>query len=201
MANIDTRYYQQAQFLGGADEAGRGAWAGPLVAAAVIMPRTTLIKGVADSKQLSHKQRLALFPKIVQAAVSCSVVCVPQREVDQLGVHQANLFALSYAITHLDTTPDLVLVDGFTIDHYLPTQKLIGGDARSYTIAAASIVAKVVRDTLMQWLDTEDNRYGFAAHKGYGTQLHQQQLKQYGNSNWHRQSFAPIAKLGSADLY
>lgn len=195
MANIDTRYYSTSQYLAGVDEAGRGAWAGPLVAAAIIMPRDTYIKGINDSKQLSAKQRAKLFPHIVQTAISCSVVCVPQRDVDQLGVHQANLFALSYAITHLDTQPDLVLVDGFALEHYVPTQKLIGGDARSYTIGAASIVAKVVRDTLMEWLDHADQRYGFAAHKGYGTALHQAQLKKHGVTQWHRQSFAPIAAL------
>ena len=181
--------------IAGADEAGRGAWAGPLVAAAVIMPNGAFIPGVRDSKQLTPQQRARLFPNIVRSAICCSVVSVPQHDIDQLGVHQANLFALSYAITHLEVAPDLVLIDGFAIDHYLPTQRLVHGDARNYTIAAASIVAKVVRDTLMQWLDQSDNRYGFAQHKGYGTALHQAALSKFGATNWHRLSFAPIAKL------
>lgn len=181
--------------LAGADEAGRGAWAGPLVAAAIIMPPGKRIRDVKDSKQLTPKQRANLFPKIVAQAISCSVVCVSPTEVDQLGVHQANLFALSHCITHLDPQPELVLVDGFIIDHYIPTKRLIHGDARSYTIAAASIVAKVVRDTLLQFMEQQDNRYGFGAHKGYGTALHARQLERFGVGLWHRRSFAPIAEL------
>ena len=183
------------QLIAGADEAGRGAWAGPLVAAAVIMPPGKRIRGVKDSKQLTPKQRVALFPKIVAQAVSCSVVCISPAEVDQLGVHQANLFALSHCITHLDPQPALVLVDGFAVDHYVPTKRMIHGDARSYTIAAASIVAKVVRDTLLQFMQQHDARYGFGAHKGYGTAEHARQLKQFGVGPWHRRSFAPIAEL------
>lgn len=187
--------YNAKQVIAGADEAGRGAWAGPLVAAAVIMPPGKRIRGVKDSKQLTPKQRASLFPKIVTQAVSCSVVCISPAEVDQLGVHQANLFALSHCITHLDPQPELVLVDGFMIDHYVPTKRLTHGDARSYTIAAASIVAKVVRDTLLQFMEQQDDRYGFGAHKGYGTVLHDRQLKQFGVGLWHRRSFAPIAEL------
>jgi ribonuclease HII len=194
--NIDSRYYKQGyKLLAGVDEAGRGAWAGPLVAAAVMMPSDQRIRGVADSKQLTPKQRQALLPKILQQAVSCTVVSLSQTEVDQLGVHQANLFALSHCITHLDPQPDLVLVDGFALDHFVPTQRVVHGDALSYHIAAASIVAKVVRDTLMQALHITDGRYQFAQHKGYGTAAHQASLATYGVTSWHRQSFAPIQKL------
>ncbi|MFA6475253.1 MAG: ribonuclease HII [Patescibacteria group bacterium] len=181
--------------IAGVDEVGRGAWAGPLVACAIIMPQGKRITGVADSKQLSHQQRIKLFPKIVSTAISCVVVSVPQTDIDQLGVHQANMFALSYCITHLDPAPELILVDGFVLHHYLPIKKIIHGDATNYTIGAASIVAKVVRDTLMHYLDTVDGKYMFGQHKGYGTALHQQQLKKYGISPYHRKSFAPIHKL------
>lgn len=181
--------------IAGADEAGRGAWAGPLVAAAVILPTQQRIRGVKDSKQLTPRQRAALFPKIVQQAVSCVVVSMSVAEVDQLGVHQANLFALSHCITHLDPEPELVLVDGFQLDHFIPTKRVIHGDAKHYEIAAASIVAKVVRDTLLQFLHTVDDRYHFGAHKGYGTVYHQAQLRRLGASPWHRRSFAPIAEL------
>ncbi|MBI4407551.1 MAG: ribonuclease HII [Candidatus Kerfeldbacteria bacterium] len=183
------------RLIAGADEAGRGAWAGPLVAAAVIMPPGKRVRGVKDSKQLTPKQRVTLFPKIVTQAISCSVVCMSPAEIDQLGVHQANLFALSHCITHLDPQPDVVLVDGFTIAHYIPTTRMIHGDARNYTIAAASIVAKVVRDTLLQFMQQADDRYEFGTHKGYGTALHARQLQQCGVGPWHRRSFAPIAEL------
>lgn len=197
--NIDVKYREKGYHLiAGVDEAGRGAWAGPLVVAAVIMPDQKLVKkisGVADSKKLTHLQREKLFPKIVQAALSCVVVSLNQTEVDQLGVHQANLFALSYALTHLDLAPDIALVDGFQLDHFLPTVRVIHGDAISYTIGAASIVAKVVRDFLMTGIDQVDPRYQFAQHKGYGTELHQDCLRVHGVAVWHRQSFAPIQRL------
>lgn len=186
---------QIKHLIAGADEAGRGAWAGPLVAAAVLMPPGKRIRGVKDSKQLSAQQRTALFPKIVAQAISCVAVSMNVVEVDTLGVHQANLFALSHCITHLDPQPELVLVDGFKLDHFVPTKQVIHGDVKSYHIAAASIVAKVIRDTLLQFLDQVDTRYGFASHKGYGTPRHSQQLHSFGVSAWHRQSFAPIAEL------
>ena len=141
-----------SRLIAGADEAGRGAWAGPLVAAALLLPPGKRIRGVKDSKRLSPQQRETLFPKILKHAISCVVVSLNVTEVDQLGVHQANLFALSHCITHLDPQPDLVLVDGFRLDH-------------------------------------------FSVHKGYGTTIHQAQLKRFGVSPWHRRSFAPIAEL------
>ncbi len=184
-----------SRLIAGADEAGRGAWAGPLVAAALLLPPGKRIRGVKDSKRLSPQQRETLFPKILKHAISCVVVSLNVTEVDQLGVHQANLFALSHCITHLDPQPDLVLVDGFRLDHFVRTKQVIHGDATHYQIAAASIVAKVVRDTLLRFLDQVDTRYGFSVHKGYGTTIHQAQLKRFGVSPWHRRSFAPIAEL------
>ena len=191
------------KLIAGADEAGRGAWAGPLVAAAVIMPSRKIV-GVRDSKQLSPRRRTELFSEIITQAVACTAVSIPQDCIDTLGVHQANLFALSYVITHLQPQPDLALIDGFEIDHYIATQAVVGGDASTYVIAAASIIAKVTRDWLMQRADRYDARYGYARHKGYGTQLHQQQLQQFGASRWHRQSFAPVQRIlytkGSYDV-
>ncbi len=192
---MDNKLIKQGyKILAGADEAGRGAWAGPLIAAAVIMPKQK-IRGVKDSKKLSHLQREKLFHKIIERADAISITSVSQNEIDQLGVHQANLLALSYAITHLDHSPDLVLIDGFKVEHYIETQKVINGDSLSYSIACASIVAKVIRDQFMQMLDRVDARYGFAKHKGYGTKYHQQQLNNCGVSQFHRQSFAPVQQL------
>lgn len=187
-------YNQGMKYIAGVDEVGRGAWAGPLVAAAVIMQRKR-IRGINDSKQLSASQRDALFPKIIAQAVCWSIVSIPQHEVDAFGLHKANMFALSYALTHLDIEPDIALVDGFVINHFIPTQRVISGDQKSYSIAAASIIAKVVRDRMMQRADQIDGRYAFARHKGYGTQLHQKRLEKYGPGAWHRKTFAPVQRL------
>lgn len=187
-------YNKGHKYIAGVDEVGRGAWAGPLVAAAVIMQRKQ-IPDVSDSKQLTAKQREKLFPKILAHAVCWSIVSIPQHEVDAFGLHKANMFALSYALTHLDIEPDIALVDGFAVDHFIPTQRVVGGDKKSYNIASASIIAKVVRDRMMQWADRIDGRYAFAQHKGYGTQLHQKQLQEYGAGSWHRKTFAPIQRL------
>lgn len=196
MKTIDHAIYRQGyKRVAGADEAGRGAWAGPLVAAAVIMPTDNFITGVKDSKQLSPEQRLRLYYCIIKQAICWSVVCVTPAEIDQLGVHQANCLALSYVLTHLDVAPDIALIDGFIIQHYLSTQAVKGGDALSYSIAAASIVAKVTRDRLLCMLHTQEPRYGFAQHKGYGTKQHQSRLSEFGVTPWHRQSFAPVRQL------
>lgn len=186
---------QKYRLIAGVDEAGRGAWAGPLVAAAVIMPSQKIL-GVRDSKQLTPKQRAELFPRIIDNAIAWSVVSIGVDIIDRLGVHQANLFALSYVITHLGLAPDSVLVDGFSVQHYYTTRRVIHGDQTEYCIAAASIVAKVTRDQMMCQLDNMDDRFGYARHKGYGTALHLQQLRKHGITPWHRQSFAPIRKLG-----
>lgn len=194
--DFDQNYYNQGyNIIAGVDEVGRGCWAGPLVAAAVIMPTDQRITGVADSKKLSEKQREDLFGELVRSALACSVVCITAAEIDQFGLHHSNLFALSYCVTHLAVTPEIALIDGFAVDHFIPTVRVIEGDAKSYTIAAASIIAKVVRDRFMRQLDRVDGRYGFAQHKGYGTAQHRDQLQRYGVTSWHRRSFAPIKRL------
>lgn len=187
-------YNQSVKYIAGVDEVGRGAWAGPLVAAAVIMPRKR-INGIMDSKQLTYKQRERLFPKIIQSAVCWSVVSVTQKELDKFGLHKTNIFALSYALTHLDIEPDLALIDGFALDHYIPTLRVVGGDRKSYNIAAASIIAKVVRDQMMQWVDQIEGRYAFGRHKGYGTAQHKKYLIKFGPSDLHRKTFAPVQRM------
>lgn len=196
--NIDLQYSQAGfQTIAGADEAGRGAWAGPLIAAAVIMKDYTLPR-INDSKQLSVRQREELFPKII-ASVHCGViVSLTPQEIDIHGVHQANLKALAMAVSELSITPDIALIDGFAIQHdTIRTERIINGDQKSYAIAAASIIAKVMRDRLMQYIDKYDGRYEFGKHKGYGTALHQLRLKQFGPSILHRYSYTPIQRLRS----
>lgn len=196
MTNIDLAYRKQGYtLLAGADEAGRGPWAGPLVAAAIIMPAEECIAGVADSKTLSEKQRERLFSIIMRQALACCVVSLTPKEIDSMGVHQANLLAISYCLTHLPTQPELALIDGFRLDHFVATEQVIEGDKKSYTIGCASIVAKVTRDRFMRQLDRLDPRFGFAAHKGYGTAAHRTALQQHGVTLWHRRSFAPIKAL------
>jgi ribonuclease HII len=116
-------------------------------------------------------------------------------EIDELGVHRANLRALSYCLTHLPIQPDLALIDGFRIEHAVPTEQIIEGDRKSYTIGCASILAKVTRDRFMRQLSRLDERYNFAAHKGYGTAAHRAALETHGVTVWHRRSFAPIKAL------
>ncbi|MFA5995968.1 MAG: ribonuclease HII [Patescibacteria group bacterium] len=191
--NIDKQYYKQGyKLIAGVDEAGRGAWAGPLVAAAVIMPQQPIILSIDDSKKITAKKRLTLYHVIMQTVINWSIVCITPAEIDKIGLHQANKLALIKAITNLPAQPDVVLVDGFKIEN---TQQIIHGDALSYNIAAASILAKVTRDRLLCMLHNQSGYYGFAQHKGYGTALHQKNLKKFGVSIWHRCSFAPIKRL------
>lgn len=194
--SLDAYYYKRGfRCIAGVDEVGRGSLAGPLVAAAVIMPRSPHLRGIRDSKCMVERRREELFPHIAKNALACSVASMTSKEVDAFGLHRANLFLLSYCLTHLPVTPNLALVDGFAIEHFIPTVAVIDGDKKSYSIAAASIVAKVIRDRLMRGLDSIDSRYGFARHKGYGTALHKKNLTRFGVSPWHRTSFAPIHQL------
>ncbi len=198
--NLDNIYRRQGhRLIAGVDEVGRGSWAGPLVAAAVIMPAGRRVPHVTDSKLMSEQQRAAAFPKLVKQALACSVACITQLEIDQFGLHRANLFALSYCLTHLPLTPDLALIDGFAVDHFIPTVAVIDGDRRSYAVSAAAIIAKVIRDRFMRQLDNlaaaTGKKYSFALHKGYGTSLHQAELAQFGVSPWHRRSFDPVRRM------
>lgn len=197
--NIDLEFAVQGfKLIAGADEAGRGAWAGPLIIAAVIMPAAHVqlpISGITDSKKISETKREQLFPLIMEQTVACSIVSLSQAEIDELGVHRANLFAISYALTHLDVTPDLALIDGYAIEHFVPTRQVIDGDAKSYSIGAASIVTKVVRDRMMRRAERVCGGYYFHEHKGYGTAVHRRQLERLGVSALHRRSYAPIQQL------
>lgn len=185
--------------LAGADEAGRGAWAGPIVAAAVIMPidkKQAILGDIGDSKTISEAKREALFEMIKEKALCYHIRVLSPEVIDSIGVHQANLNALSLSITCLEQQPDLALIDGFAVEHFVPTEKVIKGDAVSYHIGAASILAKVARDRIMRDLDLQtDGQYGFAEHKGYGTAKHRAALEKHGVSEWHRKSYAPIKRL------
>lgn len=182
-------------WIAGIDEAGRGCLAGPVFAAAVILPADHGIVGLDDSKQLSAAQRERLLPMIQQGALAFAIATASVEEIDRLNILQANLLAMRRAVAALGITPTLCLVDG-NIDPKcgLPTRCVVGGDALHAEIMAASILAKVARDAEMLRLDAEHPGYGFAQHKGYGTAQHLAALRRLGPSTVHRMSFAPCTQ-------
>lgn len=190
---------QGHRHVAGADEAGKGAWAGPLVAAAVILPDAFDAEGIRDSKQLSPKERERAFVHIAKEARAWAVHLVEVEEIDRHGIGPANRRALSEAIRKLAVRPQAALIDAVRLDLPIPVKPIIKGDEKEVAIAAASIVAKVVRDRIMESYATEYAVYGFPAHKGYGTPKHAAALKQHGPSAVHRRSFSPVAQItGSA---
>lgn len=177
-------------FICGVDEAGRGPLAGPVCAAAVILPKGHIIDGVNDSKKLSEKKRDALFDVIKEQALSYSIALVYQDVIDEINIREATKLAMKKAVEGLDITPDYVMVDGnFVPEVSMDAQYVIKGDAKSMSIAAASILAKVTRDRFMLEMAEKYPEYQFAKHKGYGTKLHYEMLDEYGPSEIHRQSF------------
>lgn len=190
--------------MAGVDEVGRGALAGPLVAAAVVFPACDgsalrrlrrALATVRDSKLLSPEQRRALVEPITEAASGVAVGIVEVDELDAVGLGAANRLAMERAVFGLTASVDVLMLDACVLDLGVPQVGLIDGDARCLSIAAASIVAKVARDQIMIDLDEVDDRYAFAQHKGYGSALHQQRLRLHGPGPHHRRCFGPIARL------
>jgi ribonuclease HII len=190
--------------VAGVDEVGRGALAGPLVAAAVIFPacsgsaRARLVRrltGVRDSKLLSPAARALLVDPIRETALAIGIGIVEAEELDAIGVAAANRIAMERAVMGLAVEPHALLLDACTIEHPAPQVGRIDADATSLTVAAASIIAKVTRDTRMAAADEIDGRYLFALHKGYGSALHLSRLAEHGPGPLHRRSFAPVARL------
>jgi ribonuclease HII len=179
--------------VAGADEAGRGACAGPLVAGAAVLPPRLRLKGLGDSKLLTEKMRERLYAEIVAKAAAWAVAVVPAAEVDRIGVQEANYRALREAVAGLGVRPALALIDGFAVPALgAPGQAVVKGDRLVAAISAASILAKVTRDRLMTELDLVWPDYGFAAHKGYATAAHQQALDRLGPCPEHRLSYANV---------
>lgn len=186
-------------YIAGLDEAGRGALAGPVVAAAVILPlddqdSLDALTEVNDSKQLTPKRREILFSRITHHTTAFAVGILPAQTIDLIGIIPATKQAMRTAVAQLTPVPDYLLIDGrirlTTLN--IPQQSIIRGDSQSLSIAAASIIAKVTRDRLMVQLDSQYPRYGFAQHKGYGTEMHRQAIAEFGPCPQHRYSFAPI---------
>uniref|UniRef100_A0A7C1FD02 Ribonuclease HII n=1 Tax=Ammonifex degensii TaxID=42838 RepID=A0A7C1FD02_9THEO len=182
--------------IAGVDEAGRGPLAGPVVAAAVILPETVNLPGLNDSKALDAAQRERLAAQIRASARAWAVGLASVEEIDALNILQASFLAMRRAIAGLDLQPDHVVVDGRPIPHLpLPQTGVIRGDAQVAAVAAASIIAKVTRDRIMVALDREFPQYGFARHKGYPTREHLAMIEKYGPSPYHRRSFGPVKNL------
>lgn len=175
----------------GVDEAGRGPLAGPVCAAAVILPPDLELEGLNDSKKLSEKRREALYPLICEQALAYGIAFASEQEIDELNILQATFLAMRRAVGQLGLKPDLALVDGNREPDFgdIPVRTIIKGDSRSANIAAASILAKVTRDRFMLEQDAVYPQYGFAVHKGYGTQKHYAALREFGPCPIHRRSF------------
>ena len=194
-------YLQGVTSIAGIDEAGRGPLAGPVVVACVVMPRDSMIEGVNDSKKVSEKKREKLYDQIIEASIAYGVGIISQTEIDRINILNATKEGLTAAIKEMEKNlqerkrgfdkPEIILVDALTkidTDH-IPYRSIIKGDAKSYSIAAASIIAKVTRDRIMRQWDEVYPMYGFAKHKGYGTAAHISAIKEYGLCPLHRRSF------------
>lgn len=175
----------------GIDEAGRGPLAGPVVVAGVIMPKDSMIEGVNDSKKISEKKREMLYEKIIDEAISYSVAIIGQDVIDDINILNATKQGLTSVVKGLDVRPDMILVDALqNIDtDGIKYESIIKGDAKCYSIAAASIIAKVTRDRIMRQWDEIYPQYGFINHKGYGTAKHIEAIKEFGLCPIHRRSF------------
>lgn len=188
--------------VAGVDEAGRGCWAGPVVAAAVILPCGWGPADMDDSKKLSAGRREVLCGEIITSALSWGACAVSAEQIDRINILQATLQGMSRSLHKLHTAPDLVLVDGLQVpDVPWPAEAVVKGDGTSACIAAASILAKVFRDRVMTVWDRKYPEYGFAAHKGYGAARHQDSLKTHGPCAIHRFSYKPIAQLDQGRLF
>ncbi|KFL15157.1 ribonuclease H [Geobacillus stearothermophilus] len=185
--------------IAGIDEAGRGPLAGPVVAAAVILPPDAYLPGLDDSKRLTAAKREALFAQIEACAVAVGIGIVSAAEIDERNIYEATKQAMAKAVSALSPPPDYLLVDAMAVPCALPQQRLVKGDANSASIAAASIMAKVTRDRLMKELDRRYPQYGFARHMGYGTPEHLEALRRYGITPEHRRSFAPVKEAAGVE--
>lgn len=182
---------EDVNYICGIDEAGRGPLAGPVVVACAIMPKDSMIEGVNDSKKISEKKREKIYEQIINEAISYSVGIIDEAKIDEINILQATKLGLTTAVKELKIKPDIILVDALTkIDtDGIPYRSIIKGDALSYSISAASIIAKVTRDRIMLGYDKVYPEYGFAKHKGYGTAMHMEAIREYGLCPIHRRSF------------
>ncbi len=198
MKEIENELYGKGfKFVAGVDEAGRGPLAGPVCAAAVILPENAVIDGINDSKKLTEKKREKLFEVIKETAIAYSIEFVSPEIIDQINIRNATSLAMHNAVFNLSTKPDFVIIDGSdNFEYDIPYRYVVKGDAKSQSIAAASILAKVSRDRLMLELSEKYPEYGLEKHKGYGTKAHMEAIQKFGVSEIHRKSFMTDKVLG-----
>lgn len=190
MLDYEIKYYDSGfNLIAGIDEAGRGPLAGPVCVAIVVMPKEPIIDKVNDSKKLTEKKREKLFDQIKELAIDYHIELIDEKIIDEINILNATKLGMKNCIEKIKTRPDIVLIDAVKLDVDVPTDSIIHGDALSYNIACASILAKVTRDRLMLEYDEKYPDYNFKKHKGYGTKEHIENLKKYGKCPIHRDTF------------
>lgn len=188
-------YKENVTLIAGVDEVGRGPLVGPVVAAAVILPKNYQLKGLTDSKKLSEKKRNYFYDIIKRDAISIGIGEVSPKEIDEINIYEASRKAMIKAINNLSVKPKHILSDAMPLNLDIPTTPIIHGDLLSINISAASIIAKVTRDRLMYELDLKYPQYGFKKHKGYPTKMHLEALKKYGPLKNYRFTYKPVRDL------
>lgn len=192
-------YDKNIELIAGVDEVGRGPLCGPVVAAACILPENYYLEGLNDSKKLSEKKREKLYDIIIKDAISYAVGVVSPKRIDEINILEASKEAMKIAISNLNVSPLHVLIDAVKLDIDIPSTSIIKGDAKSASIAAASIIAKVTRDRMMYELDLKYPEYGFKDHKGYPTKKHIEAVKKNGVLEFYRFTFSPISEIINND--
>ena len=197
MLSYEKKYSAQGiQYVAGVDEAGRGPLAGPLVIAAVILPQDVFISGLNDSKQLSAAKRDKLYDEVLAKAVAIEVNIVSVSNIDKYNIYTATQRGMAEVLEHLQVLPQVALIDAMPVEAKgMETVSIIHGDALSASIAAASIIAKVTRDRIMERMDVLYPAYGFASNKGYGSGAHMQAIAEFGATKWHRRSYEPVKSM------
>lgn len=189
------QYQLGKKYIAGVDEVGRGPLAGPVVAAAVIMPKDCYIEGVTDSKKLSAKKRALLKKEIESKALAIGIAFIDEKTIDEVNIYQASKLAMMEALNKLQTKPDVVLVDAMPLELEVPSISIIKGDEKSFMIGCASIIAKETRDDFMIELDKKYPEYQFAKHKGYPTKAHIEAVYKHGILDIHRKTYRPISDI------
>ena len=197
---FEQKYYDLGkEYIAGVDEVGRGPLAGPVVSAAVIMPKDFYIEGVTDSKKLSEKKRIMYEKLILENAISIGISFISEKVIDEINIYVASRKAMIDAISKLKVKPDIVLVDAMPLNIDIETESIIKGDEKSFMIACASVIAKQARDNYMNELSKIYPEYGFEKHKGYPTKAHKEALKKYGVLDIHRKTYKPVQEVLSKE--
>ena len=202
MEKVDLYQYEKElwkngiNLIAGMDEVGRGPLIGPVVTACVILPKDFVLEGLTDSKKLSEKKREEFYDYIMEHAISVGIGMMDEKVIDEVNIYEATKLAMYQAVEKSKVKPEYVLIDAMKLDKLeMPSTSIIKGDAKSISIAAASVIAKVTRDRMMIELDKKYPMYGFKSHKGYPTKKHIEAIKEYGLINGYRKTFKPISEM------